>query len=64
MVVIIIMMMTMRGCNSTWRVWDVLEHPRISLTLTPTDFHLFGSPKEHLTGKRFETEAACSKHAV
>jgi histone-lysine N-methyltransferase SETMAR len=31
--------------------WELLEHPPYSLDLAPSDFHLFGSPKNCLGGK-------------
>jgi transposase len=33
--------------------WNVLPHPPYSPDLAPSDYHLFGSLKEHLGGKRF-----------
>jgi hypothetical protein len=35
---------------------EVLEHPPQNPDLTPSDFHLFGSPKEHMVGKQFATD--------
>jgi hypothetical protein len=32
------------------------EHPPHSPDLTPSDFHLFGKLKEHLSGKRFASD--------
>jgi transposase len=36
--------------------WEILEHPSHSPDLTPSDFHLFGKLKEHLSGKRFASD--------
>jgi hypothetical protein len=36
--------------------WEVLEHPLYSPDLTPCDYWLFPCVKEHLQGKRFESE--------
>jgi hypothetical protein len=33
--------------------WNVLPHPPYSPDLAPSDYHLFGPPKEHLGGKGF-----------
>jgi hypothetical protein len=33
--------------------WDVLPHPPYSSDLAPSDYHLFGSKKGVLGGKRF-----------
>jgi hypothetical protein len=33
--------------------WEVMEHPAHSSDLVPSDFHLFGSLKEALGGRRF-----------
>jgi hypothetical protein len=33
--------------------WDVLPHPPYSPDLAPSDYHLFGSMKRLLVGKRF-----------
>jgi histone-lysine N-methyltransferase SETMAR len=33
--------------------WRLLEHPPYSPNLTPSDFHLFGPLKNHLSGKYF-----------
>lgn len=35
--------------------WEVLPHPPHSPDLAPSDFHLFGPLKRHLSGKRFNT---------
>jgi hypothetical protein len=36
--------------------WEVLDHPPYSPDLAPSDFHLFGSLKKHLGGRRFATD--------
>jgi hypothetical protein len=36
--------------------WKILKHPLHSPDLTPSDFHLFGKLKEHLSGKRFASD--------
>ncbi|GFN94959.1 histone-lysine N-methyltransferase SETMAR [Plakobranchus ocellatus] len=36
--------------------WDIIPHPAYSADLAPSDFHLFGSLKHHLGGKKFEDE--------
>jgi transposase len=33
--------------------WNVLPHPPYSPDLAASDYHLFGSLKEHLGGRRF-----------
>jgi len=33
--------------------FEVMKHPPYSLDLAPSDFHLFGSMKEHLRGQKF-----------
>jgi histone-lysine N-methyltransferase SETMAR len=33
--------------------WEVLQHPPYSPDLAPSDFHLFGPLKHHLSGERF-----------
>lgn len=35
--------------------WEALDHPPYSPDLELSDFHLFGSLKKHLGGKRFNT---------
>jgi hypothetical protein len=35
-----------------------MEHPPYSLDLTPSDFHLFGPLKHHLSGERFPDDDA------
>jgi hypothetical protein len=36
--------------------WTVLPHPRYSPVLAPSDFHLFGAPKDAIRGKRFGSD--------
>jgi hypothetical protein len=36
--------------------FEVLKHPPYSPDLVPSDFHLFGSMKEHLRGQKFADE--------
>ena len=36
--------------------WEVLPHPPHSPDLAPSDFHLFGHLKRHLSGSRFDTD--------
>ena len=36
--------------------WEVLPHPTYSPDIIPSDFHLFGPPKEFLGGQHFSTE--------
>jgi len=36
--------------------WEILEHPPHSPDLAPSDFHLFGPLKRHLSGQCFKTD--------
>ncbi|GFO25342.1 transposase [Plakobranchus ocellatus] len=36
--------------------WDIIPHLAHSPDLAPSDFHLFGTLKRHLGGKKFEDE--------
>jgi histone-lysine N-methyltransferase SETMAR len=36
--------------------WKILENPPHSPDHAPSDFHLFGKLKEHLSGKRFASD--------
>jgi histone-lysine N-methyltransferase SETMAR len=36
--------------------WEILKQPTHSPDLAPSDFHLFGKLKEHLSGKRFASD--------
>ena len=47
---------TLRSCK-----WEVLQHPLYSPDLGPSDFHLFGPPKQHLSGERFPDEDAVER---
>ena len=38
--------------------WEVLQHPPYSPDLAPSDFHLFGPLKHHLSGERFPDDPA------
>jgi hypothetical protein len=33
--------------------WEVLEHPPYSADLAPSDYHLFGPLKHHLSAEHF-----------
>jgi hypothetical protein len=35
---------------------EVLDHPPYNPDLVPSDFHLFGPLKKHLSGRRFATD--------
>ena len=41
--------------------WEVLQHPPYSPDLTPSDFHLFGPLKHHLSGERFPDDDAVER---
>jgi histone-lysine N-methyltransferase SETMAR len=41
--------------------WEVLQHPPYSPDLAPSDFHLFGSLKRHLSGERFPDDDAVER---
>ena len=36
--------------------WTVLTHSAYSPNLAPSDFHLFGVPKDAISGTKFETD--------
>jgi histone-lysine N-methyltransferase SETMAR len=36
--------------------WKILNHHLYNPNLAPSDFHLFGSLKEHLEGQKFDTD--------
>jgi hypothetical protein len=40
-----------------------MDHPHSGLHYTPSDLHLFGRLKKHLSGKEFVADASC-KQAV
>jgi hypothetical protein len=41
--------------------WEVLQHPPYSPDLVPSDFHLFGSLKHHLSGEGFPDDDAVER---
>jgi len=41
--------------------WEVLQHPPYSPDLAPSDFHLFGPLKHHLSGERFPDDPAVER---
>ena len=41
--------------------WEVLQHPPYSPDLAPSDFHLFGPLKHHLSGERFPDDDAVER---
>jgi hypothetical protein len=41
--------------------WEVLEHPSYSPDLAPSDFHLFGPLKHHLSAEHFSDDEAVEK---
>jgi len=41
--------------------WEVLQHPPYSPDLAPSDFHLFGPLKHHLSGERFPDDDAVQR---
>jgi transposase len=44
--------------------WEVLDHPPYSPDLAPSDFHLFGTLKKHLGGRRFATDGEVQQAAM
>jgi hypothetical protein len=44
--------------------WEVLQHPPYSADLAPSDFHLFGPLKQHLSGERFPDGDAVERAVV
>ncbi|EZA51511.1 Histone-lysine N-methyltransferase SETMAR [Ooceraea biroi] len=44
--------------------WDVLSHPSYSLKLTPSDFHLFWSLQNSLSGLQFYSLEGLKNHLV
>lgn len=42
--------------------WEQLSHPAYSPDLAPSDYHLFRSLQNSLSGKKFENLEACQKH--
>jgi histone-lysine N-methyltransferase SETMAR len=41
--------------------WEVFQHPPYSTDLTPSDFHLFGPLKQHLSGECFPDDDAVER---
>jgi len=41
--------------------WEVLQHPPYSPELAPSDFHMFGPLKHHLSGERFPDDDAVER---
>ena len=41
--------------------WEVLQHPPYSPELIPSDFHLFGPLKQHISGERFPDDEAVER---
>jgi histone-lysine N-methyltransferase SETMAR len=41
--------------------WEVLQHPPYSPDLAPSDLHLFGPLKHHLSGKGFPDDDAVER---
>jgi histone-lysine N-methyltransferase SETMAR len=41
--------------------WEVLQHPPYSPDLSPSDFHLHGPLKHHLSGERFPDDDAVER---
>jgi hypothetical protein len=41
--------------------WEVLQHPPYSPDHAPSDFHLFGPLKLHLSGERFPDDDAVER---
>jgi hypothetical protein len=41
--------------------WEVLEHPPYSPELAPSDFHLFGPLKHHLSAEHFPDDEAAER---
>jgi histone-lysine N-methyltransferase SETMAR len=44
--------------------WEVLEHPPYSPDLAPSDFHLFGPLKHHLSAKHFPDDEAVEREVT
>jgi histone-lysine N-methyltransferase SETMAR len=41
--------------------WQLLSHPPYSTDLAPSDYHFFGTLKDHLRGHHYETDEAVQK---
>jgi hypothetical protein len=44
--------------------WEVLEHPPYSPDLVPSDFHLFGPLKHHLSAEHFPDDEAVEREVT
>jgi hypothetical protein len=44
--------------------WDVFEHPPYSPDLAPSDFHLFGPLKHHLSAEHFPGNDAVEREVT
>jgi hypothetical protein len=44
--------------------WEVLEHPPYSPDLAPSDFHLFGPLKHHLSAEHFPNNEAVEREVT
>jgi hypothetical protein len=44
--------------------WEVLEHPPYSPDLAPSDFHLFGPLKHHLSAEHFPDDEAVEREVT
>jgi hypothetical protein len=44
--------------------WEVLEHPLYSPNLPPSDFHLFGPLKHHLSTEYFPDDEAVEREVT
>ena len=42
--------------------WEVLVHPQYSPDIEPSDFYLFWSLENSLTGKDFNSQEDCKRH--
>jgi histone-lysine N-methyltransferase SETMAR len=44
--------------------WEVLEHPPYSPNLAPSDFHLFGPLKHHLSAEPLPDDEAVEREVI
>jgi transposase len=44
--------------------WEVLEHPTYSPELAPSDFHLFGPLKHHISAEHFSDDEAVEREVT
>ena len=44
--------------------WEVMSHPPYRADLAPSDYHLFRSFKNHLNGKRFDSNEAVKNELI